>query len=404
MFRHIGRTALPRPAELRARSIFGSAAVSSAAAFLTSLLKPVGICYALTVAIALAAQRKLQYFPTAEKPGPASLAHPMFSSIEEHEVRASDGTRCYLWHWPAPALNDIPMQPFYLREPQASAAASTMAELRREHPQFQGIDVVQFHGNAGSRMHRLAFMHLLRDGLGCSVTVLDYRGFGGSEGSPTEHGLIADGRAAYDWVRARQAADQRLSSTIPMANIVDDSSPVDETGRYSGRRHVVLWGESIGSGVAVALLDEEIAKQPAPARAPSDTSLVLEAGFSSCVDLGAHAYPWLPVRLGMLDRFESEGRARRMAAALGNDDAASFASLALHGDRDEIAPLEFGQRLHDALPGGKRKRIVVLPQTGHNDIAFVDTARYLREIADFFAAEVVARKERSADGSTRPQP
>jgi hypothetical protein len=46
----------------------------------------------------------------------------------------------------------------------------------------------------------------------------------------------------------------------------------------------------------------------------------------------------------------------------------------------------------------------VLPQTGHNDIAFVDTARYLREIADFFAAEVVARKEWSADGGTRPQP
>ena len=401
MFGFLGRATPPRPVELRARSFCGSAAVSSAAAFLTSLLKPVGMCYALTVAIALAAQRKLQYFPTAEKPGPASLAHPMFSSIEEHEVRASDGTRCYLWHWPAPALNDIPMRPFYLMEPQAGAAASMMAELRREHPQFQGIDVVQFHGNAGSRAHRLAFMHLLRDGLGCSVTVLDYRGFGGSEGSPTERGLIADGRAAYDWVRARQAADQRLSSSIPMAdgvangvtNIVAD-----------GRRHVVLWGESIGSGVAVALLDEEIAKQPAPARAPSDTSLVLEAGFSSCVDLGVHAYPWLPVRLGMLDRFYSEGRARRMAAALGNDDAASFASLALHGDRDEIAPLEFGRRLHDALPGGKRKRIVVLPQTGHNDIAFVDTARYLREIADFFAAEVVARKERSADGSTRPQP
>ena len=224
MFGFLGRATPPRPVELRARSFCGSAAVSSAAAFLTSLLKPVGMCYALTVAIALAAQRKLQYFPTAEKPGPASLAHPMFSSIEEHEVRASDGTRCYLWHWPAPALNDIPMRPFYLMEPQAGAAASMMAELRREHPQFQGIDVVQFHGNAGSRAHRLAFMHLLRDGLGCSVTVLDYRGFGGSEGSPTERGLIADGRAAYDWVRARQAADQRLSSSIPMADGVASSN------------------------------------------------------------------------------------------------------------------------------------------------------------------------------------
>ena len=153
----------------------------------------------------------------------------------------------------------------------------------------------------------------------------------------------------------------------------------------SGRRHVVLWGESIGSGVATALLAEEVDKRK---RAP-DASLVLEAAFTSCVDLGAHAYPWLPVRLGMLDRFDSAARARTMVATLGGDDEKSFASLSLHGEHDEIAPLIFGQGLHDALPGGRRKRLVVLPGTGHNDVQFVSPSRYLREVAAFLSEEVM---------------
>lgn len=106
-----------------------------------------------------------------------------------------------------------------------------------------------------------------------AVTVLDYRGFGGSGGSPTEMGLIYDGAAAFRWLRERQQRRPALGAPP---------------------RRPVLWGESIGTGVAVALLagDDDKAKAGGGAVA-SDTSagplLVLEAGFSSCVDLGVAA-------------------------------------------------------------------------------------------------------------------
>ena len=383
MLRSIVRrtAATPAPqrtaAHQRSRTIFGSAAVSGAVALITSVLKPIGFGYAVVSLTALAAQRKLQYFPSAEAVDHPRLMHPMFAEIEEHEVRSVDGTKCLLWHWPAPARDAPPIDPWYLGD-QATSVGRVMASLRREHS-LSNVDVLQFHGNAGSRVHRLAFMHLMREGLGCSVTVLDYRGYGGSEGSPTERGLIMDGRAAYDWLRARQQQRPPRSPT---------STP-SSAALPRNRRHVVLWGESIGSGVAVALLEEEVTKLAR--RAPPDTSLVLEAGFTSCVDLGAHAYPWLPVRLGMLDRFDSAARAKRMAALLGEDGERSFASLSLHGELDEIAPLQYGEGLHAALPGGKHKRLVVLPRTGHNDVQFVDPPRYLREVASFLSEEVVPR-------------
>jgi fermentation-respiration switch protein FrsA (DUF1100 family) len=348
---------------------------------LASVAKPLGVGYALTVAIALAAQRKLQYFPTAEMPPHPRLYDPStYEAIEEHEVVAADGTRLQLWHWPAPADGEQPRAWRYLGEATAGSLLPLMRELRAAHPNLRSLDVLQFHGNAGSRQHRLPFMHLLREGLGCSVTVVDYRGYGGSEGTPTERGLIQDGAAAYAWLRQRQRPAR--------------SSGV---GSASQRRRPVLWGESIGSGVAVALLaDRGDGNAGANAGAneggqgggdtpvASDGSiLVLEAGFTSCVDLGSAAYPWLPVRLGMLDRFESKSRAEQMAA----DGGKGVPVLSLHGTLDDIAPIHLGRQLFDALPS-PRKRFVELEATGHNDVPFKDPARYLREVATFLGEEV----------------
>ena len=79
------------------RALSSSAAATGAA--LLSWLKPVGMGYALTVAIALAAQRKLQYFPTPEYPEHPARLDAGFSGIEEHAIVAEDGTTCFLWHW-----------------------------------------------------------------------------------------------------------------------------------------------------------------------------------------------------------------------------------------------------------------------------------------------------------------
>ena len=316
----------------RARRLVSS--LSDGAFALLSAAKPVAIGYAITCGIAFVAQRKLQYFPTVDAPELPS-GDFSFAAVEEFEVFARDGTRCLGWRMPAPARGAEPVAPWWLGEKAAAALLPTMRELRRRYD-FSHIDVLQFHGNAGSRANRLGWMHILREGLGCSVSVLDYRGYGGSEGSPTEEGLLEDGEAAAAWAAARGGE----------------------------RRKLVLWGESIGSGVAVAVAS----------RTPPPAALVVEAGFSSCVDVAAAAYPWLPVRLFMKDRYDSVDRAARLPRSL--------PTLSIHGRLDDIAPIELGRRLHAALPEGAA--FVELPDAGHNDVPYQDPAAYLKAIAAFF--------------------
>ena len=374
----------------RTRGVASSAAgiAASAAAAAISVLKPVGAGYAITLALAIAFQRKLQYFPSSEHPQLSSLP-VMYAAIEEHAIESSDGNRCYLWHWPAPKEGEDPLPPDFLGPEGSRAVHPVMTKLRAAHPSLRHVDVLLFHGNAGSREHRRYWMHLLREGLGCSVTVLDYRGYGGSAGSPTERGLIRDGAAAYEWLRERQRRPVRGT-----ARLANDDRPARAT------RRPVLWGESIGTGVAVALLAGDGpstllgADKPVDGRGEGEASggkdsdraaplLVLESGFTSCVDIGAAAYPWIPVRLGMLDRFESEARAKRLAAA----GEAGVPLLSLHGEEDEIAPIALGRALFDAMPS-PRKRWVRFAKTGHNDVPYRDAGRYLNEVARFLVKEV----------------
>src|SRR5215467_8366332 len=127
--------------------------------------------------------------------------------------------------------------------------------------------VLYFHGNGGALRNRVArFGALIADGNG--LIALSYRGYGGSTGRPTEAGLIADAEAAYAFAVARYPAER-----------------------------IVLWGESLGSGVAVAVAAEEPVGH-----------LVLEAPFTSATDVGALHYWFVPVRLFMKDQFRSDLR------------------------------------------------------------------------------------------------
>ena len=153
----------------RARRLVSS--LSDGAFALLSAAKPVAIGYAITCGIAFVAQRKLQYFPTVDAPELPS-GDFSFAAVEEFEVFARDGTRCLGWRMPAPARGAEPVAPWWLGEKAAAALLPTMRELRRRYD-FSHIDVLQFHGNAGSRANRLGWMHILREGLGCSVSVLD---------------------------------------------------------------------------------------------------------------------------------------------------------------------------------------------------------------------------------------
>jgi len=183
-------------------------------------------------------------------------------------------------------------------------------------PRGDGNVVLYFHGNGGALRYRVErFRALTADGSG--LVALSYRGYGGSTGSPTEAGLINDAVAAYAFAAAR----------YPPAKIV-------------------VWGESLGGGVAVALAAEHPVGR-----------VVLEAPFSSAVDIAAAAYPFAPVRLLMKDQFRSDLRIEKVAAPV----------LILHGERDNIIPIRFGERLYAMIKSPKR--FVRFRDGGHEDLA-----------------------------------
>jgi fermentation-respiration switch protein FrsA (DUF1100 family) len=179
--------------------------------------------------------------------------------------------------------------------------------------------VLYFHGNGGALRYRVdRYRALTQDGTG--LVLLSYRGYGGSSGRPSEDGLIEDARAAYAFA----------AQHYPAARLV-------------------IWGESLGSGVAVAIAAEKAAEKKV-------VRLVLEAPFASAVSVAASVYPFVPVRFLMKDQFRSDLRIRKVTAPV----------LIVHGDRDTVIPIESGERLYSLIEGPKR--FLRIPGAGHEDL------------------------------------
>jgi len=189
--------------------------------------------------------------------------------------------------------------------------------------------VLYFHGNGGALSWRAErFERIVADGTG--LVALSYRGYGGSSGQPSEAGLLRDADALYGFARARYPAAR-----------------------------LVLYGESLGSGVAAALAAErEVGK------------VILEAPFTSAVDIGAAAYPFLPVRLLMHDRFRSDERIGKVTAPV----------LVLHGERDTVVPIRYGERLYALISAPKK--FVRFPEGHHSDL---DSHGAQAAVRDFLA-------------------
>jgi uncharacterized protein len=176
--------------------------------------------------------------------------------------------------------------------------------------------VVMFHGNHGSLRHERYRLKHFKDA-GTGVLLLAYRGYSGNAGVPTEEGLYADARAALDWLDERGVAG----------------------------KSIVLYGISLGSGVATKMAAER-----------ELGAVVLEAPYTSTVDVAAWRFPIVPVSWLMEDRFESLARIGSIDEPL----------LVMHGDRDSVIPQHFGRRLFDAANPPKEG---FWPRgVGHNDI------------------------------------
>jgi uncharacterized protein len=182
-------------------------------------------------------------------------------------------------------------------------------------PRGDGPVMLYLHGNAGAlNLRAVRFQWLVAEGDG--LLALSYRGFGGSSGQPSEQGLIHDALTAYDFAR-----------------------------EYYPARRIVLWGESLGTAVAIAL-----------AARREVGGVILDAPFTSIADVGAAAYPFAPVRWLVKDAYRSDLRIGKVKAPV----------LVLHGERDRIVPIRFGERLF-AL-ANEPKRMVRFPQGGHVDL------------------------------------
>ncbi|MEV6300564.1 alpha/beta fold hydrolase [Actinoplanes sp. NPDC051861] len=236
----------------------------------------------LVVAVAWAAQRRLIYFP--ERAAPAGVA-----GVEEVELRTADGLRLGAWLVrPAEGVPD-----------------------RR-------LSVLVTPGNAGSRAGRLPLAGALA-GRGMTVLLVDYRGYGGNPGSPSEDGLARDADAARDYL-------------------------VREVGLP-----IIYFGESLGAAVATALA----------VRHPP-VGLVLRSPFEDLAAAGREHYPVLPVGWLLRDRFPVRGLISRVEAPV----------VVVHGTADEVVPA--GQSAAVASAAGNLLGTVVVEGAGHNDRVLLD--------------------------------
>jgi fermentation-respiration switch protein FrsA (DUF1100 family) len=235
--------------------------------------------YGAMVVLAYFVQRSLLYFPDRTHTSPAQAGFP---EAEEVAIETADGERLIAWY--VPAADEKPV-------------------------------VLYLHGNGGALVHRVRrFRGLIANGNG--LVALSYRGYGGSSGSPTEEGLLADAAAAYAFAAARYPASR-----------------------------IAVFGESLGTGLAIWLAAEKPVAR-----------IVLQAPYTSVADLAAANYPFLPVRLLLKDSYRSDERVGRVTAPV----------LVIHGERDRVVPIEYGERLYAQIRAPKK--FVRFPEGGHADL------------------------------------
>jgi fermentation-respiration switch protein FrsA (DUF1100 family) len=242
-------------------------------------------------------ERSLIYYPSRRLEATPAVHRLPFENVR---VTAEDGVRLHGWYVPG----------------------------------ARAVTVLWCHGNAGNISHRLDNLRLLRERLGVGTLLFDYRGYGESEGAPSEAGTYRDARAFRAWLRTRGTAGP-----------------------------VVYFGRSLGAAVAAQLAAED---PPA--------ALVLETPFTSVQAMANGTLPGI----GYLfhTRYDTLRRVREIRAPL----------LLLHGDADEVVPYRHGQAVFEAA--AEPKRFVRIPGARHNDTYLVGGPAYWAAWESFLAAHL----------------
>ena len=275
---------------------------------LTSLLLVAAGVYAALCAVLFLGQHRLVYLPEATlHTTPAALG----LAYQDRWITTADGLRLHAWWIPGP-----------------TAAPA----------------VLFLHGNAGNISHRLDTIALLSQ-LGASVLILDYRGYGRSEGTPGEHGSYEDARAA-------------------LAHLYTElGTPGDQ---------VIVFGRSLGGAIASWLAAHH-----------DCAGLVLESTWTSLPDLAATIYPLFPVRLLARIRYDSRSRI----------GAARCPVLVVHSRDDEIVPFRHGEQLFAAA---REPKSMLAIRGNHNEAFLLSGAAYRDGIARFLREAALASARASA--------
>ena len=240
------------------------------------------------------------YFPERElSTTPANVG----LAFEDVSLTAADGTKLHGWHVPG-------------------ESSTTLLWL---------------HGNAGNISHRVDNIAMLVRHTGLGVFIIDYRGYGRSEGKPTEKGLYMDAEAAFEHMTVELGLD-----------------PVED---------IVLFGRSLGVGVAVEMATRRRVR-----------GVVVESGFTSVREMskssgmGALSILLLPLIDARYDSLSKIGWALSPV-------------MVIHGDRDDMVPFEMAEKLYAAAP--EPKRFYPVPGALHNDTYTVGGDAYFEALREF---------------------
>ncbi len=207
--------------------------------------------------------------------------------------------------------------------------------------------LIWFHGNAGNISHRVENILMLHRQLGVSVFIFDYRGYGRSEGSPSEKGIYLDAEAALDYLHSRQDINQE---------------------------RIVLFGRSMGCAVAVEM-----------AARNDEYAVILESPFTSIRAMAKRSNPvlslFLPVGLVVRSRYDSLSKIKNVRSPV----------MVVHGDKDDTMPHDMGRQLFEAA--NEPKRFYTIEGAAHNDTYQAGGDAYFDAIKRFVEEPAREHKE-----------
>ena len=277
-----------------------------------SVLQTAGGILALLLLYAVflvACEDKIIYHPHKY---PQGIWNPSSFNVKVEDVffQAKDGTKLHGWYIPS-----------------ANAQAT----------------LLWFHGNAGNLTHRLENIQKLQP-LALNIFIFDYRGYGKSEGKPSEAGIYQDSQAAYDYLI-------REKNVVPLENLF-------------------LFGRSLGGICAV----EVASSNPA-------AGLILESVFTSARDMAGQVFPLLPIGWAIRSKFSAVEKVPYL----------KLPKLFLHGTKDEIVPYKLGRKLYSAA--AEPKEFYDIEGAGHNDTYGVGGREYFSALNRFITDTLKMEKQ-----------